>query len=456
MHRHHYLYRHAYQDRCERPRLQLILTILGFVACIATFGAAHAAVEECQADGKWINLNHGGMTANLSAVVRCTRDGKPTREIPYLNGKMHGTQKRFGMSGSADQTVHTEYREGKRDGLQRTFDANGRLISEITYANDRELGLTRHFHANGTLKREIDVAQPDQNSIAHDYDDQGRLENVTCGRQVSVPAGRGTCRYRDHNGLLETYWPNGRLKTRAEFKAGLMDGVSERFERDGTPERHEEMRAGYVHGTARALGAEGRVQQEAQFREGVRHGSLKVFHESGKLLEEFVFDEGELMQERTYFLNGELRAETRRTNDRLQARGFWDNGKLRYEATFLIPESQRARSRPSPSTTFAPSRVSRNRDSRYNDWGAVRGNWSDRLPRDGLEKSFHENGNPAAEVTYLQGKREGSARAWHENGRLALELTYAAERITARKEFDENGNLIKDEEYLEDGSRRRR
>lgn len=455
MHRHHRRDRSAYRVLCAQPWVALLKLALGLAASV-TLGVAHAAVEECQADGKWINLNHGGMTANLTAVVRCTREGKPTREIPYVNGKVHGTQKRFGMSGSADQTVQTEYRDGKRDGVQRTFDPSGRLVSEITFANDRELGLTRHFHPNGKLKREIDVAQPDQGSITHDYDDQGRLENVTCGRQVTSPAGRGTCRYRDHSGVLETYWPDGKLKTRAQFKAGLIDGVFERFERDGTPERREEMRAGYVHGTARALGAEGRVLQEAQYRDGVRHGPAKVFHESGKLLEELTFEEGELVQERTYFLNGETRAETRRVSDRVHARGFWDNGKLRYEATFLIPESQRARSRPSPSTTFNPIRMSRERDARYNEWGAVRANWSDRLPPDGVEKSFHENGNPAVEITYRHGKRDGLARAWHPNGKLAVELTYVAERITARKEFDENGTLIKDEEYLEDGSRRRR
>ncbi len=197
---------------CTHPaRRSLRRSLLVLIAIAGTGAAAPAAwaqVEQCEADGKWINLNHGGMTANLTGVVRCTRDGKPTREIPYVNGKVHGVQKRFGGMGSSGQVVHAEYREGKRNGIQRTFDAEGRLVSEITFADDRESGPSRHFHANGKVKRETMVAAPDQLSLTHDYDEQGRLEGVTCGRQVTSPAGRGTCRYRDYNGVLETFWPS--------------------------------------------------------------------------------------------------------------------------------------------------------------------------------------------------------------------------------------------------------
>ncbi len=433
-------------------RSLLVLIVLAGTG--AATPAAWAQVEQCEANGKSINLNHGGMTANLTGVVRCAREGKPTREIPYVNGKVHGVQKRFGGMGSSGQVVHAEYREGKRNGIQRTFDAEGRLVSEITFADDRESGPSRHFHANGKVKRETMVAAPDQLSLTHDYDEQGRLEGVTCGRQVTSPAGRGTCRYRDYNGVLETFWPGGTVKTRAQFKAGLMDGAFERFDKDGAPLLREEMRAGYVHGTARALGAAGRVMQEAQFNEGIRHGALKVFHESGQLLEELAFDQGELMRERTYYLNGELRADTQRNNDQVHARGYWDNGKLRFEATLLTPGARG--SRPNPSTTFAPLQIGRDRDRRYNEWGAVHGHWPRSMHVDGLEKYFYENGSPASEVIYRDGRRDGQARAWHENGKLSAEAVYVAGRITVRREFDENGVLIKEEEVLEDGSRRRR
>ncbi len=433
-------------------RSLLVLIVLAGTG--AATPAAWAQVEQCEANGKSINLNHGGMTANLTGVVRCAREGKPTREIPYVNGKVHGVQKRFGGMGSSDQVVHTEYREGKRNGIQRTFDAKGQIVSEISFSDDRESGLSRTFHANGKVKRETLVAANDQQSLTHDYDEQGRLEGVRCGRQVTGPAGRGTCRYRDYSGVLETFWPGGAVRTRAQFKAGLMDGTFERFDRNGAPQHREEMQAGYVHGTARALGAEGRVLQEAQFNEGVRHGMLKVFHETGKLIEELTFDQGELMRERTYYLNGELRADTQRGNERVQARGYWDNGKLRFEGSFLAPGARD--SRPNRNTTFTPLQIERDRDRRYNEWGAVYGHWPRNMRGDGVEKYFYENGGPASEVILKEGRREGLARAWHENGKLSAEAVYAGGRITVRREFDENGVLIKEEEVLEDGSRRRR
>lgn len=443
---------HARQTR-HTSRRRIASLALG-VCAIAMTVPASAQVEQCQVDGKWINLNHGGMTANLTGVVQCTRDGKPTREIPYANGKVHGVQKRFGGFGSAGQVVHTEYSEGKRNGVQRTFDADGRLLSEITYTNDRELGLSRYYHANGKIKRETDIAPRDQESLTHEYDDQGRLESITCGRQVTSPAGRGTCRYRDHSGVVETYYPGGGMRSRGQFKNGLLEGVHERFDRAGALQQREEMRGGVVHGIVRVVNPAGRILQEARYQEGLRHGPLKVFHETGTLLEELIFEQGDLVRERTFFLNGEPRGDTLRSDDRIQARGFWDNGKPRLEATFVVPDQQR--SRPNPSTTFVPLRIDSDGADRFNEWGAVHGNWPRTMRQEGTEKRFHENGTAASEVTYRDGRREGRARAWHDNGQLAVELSYVAGRVTARKEFDERGALVKDEEYLEDGSRRRR
>ena len=53
-------------------------------------------------------------------------------------------------------------------------------------------------------------------------------------------------------------------------------------------------------------------------------------------------------------------------------------------------------------------------------------------------------------------------KTFHDNGQTAVEETYsplderARTRLVARKQWDEGGKLLADDEILEDGSRKRR
>jgi antitoxin component YwqK of YwqJK toxin-antitoxin module len=442
--------------RPQHYRLILRLAARGALSGILLLAAsaARAQPEQCSVDGRWINLNHGGMLKDLTGLIRCTRDGKTTREIPYLNGKVHGVQRVFGRFSNPEHVIETEYRDGKRNGIERTLEPSGRLVSEVNYLDDRERGVARHYYPSGKLQRESDVADDERATITHKYDEAGRLAEVTCGRQSVGPIGRGACRYRNHNGVVETFWPSGAVRDRSPLMQGLIDGTFERRSPEGLPQRREDMKAGILHGKAITFYSDGKPEQEAEFRDGVRHGSHRLFHSNGVLLEELVFEQGALVRERTHYLNGELRADTERDQDRVRARGFWDNGKPRYEATYHDP--RRAPARPEVSSFFNTLCVERNLDQRYNEWGALRWNWPHGLKRNGMEKLFFEDGTPAAETTFRDGRREGPHRRWHANGKLAVEAVYAADRVTAMKEYDETGRLVRDEEYLEDGSRKRR
>ncbi len=226
-------------------------SMISVTFALVALGAGRAwGVEDCGADGRHVNLNHGGMTEHLTGVVRCVdRDsGKPAREIPYVRGKVHGTEKIFGLVRLDATTVHTEYREGRKHGSRKVFDPEGRLVSETTFIDDRELGLSRDFHPNGKIRREVYRTAENATTLVVEYDAEGRVAHLSCGTTVSMPIGRGERRYRRETGAVRTFFPDGRPREILSFADGLLDGKTETYAADGKLVRREELRGGKLHG----------------------------------------------------------------------------------------------------------------------------------------------------------------------------------------------------------------
>lgn len=413
------------------------------------------AVEQCNVDGRWINLNHGGMLANLTGKVMCVNDGKPTREIPYVNGKVHGTERRLGGMGASGKIVETEYREGKRNGVMRTLDAaTNRVESEVSYRDDREFGKARYFHPSGKLRREVDRTETDLTTLAREFDEEGRLTRMSCGSSTSMPIGRGECRNPGFSGVLRTFNPDGSPREVLPMKDGLIDGVAETFGRGGAIARRETMAGGVLHGIAQLFAENGAVLEEASFERGIPHGPARRFYDRDRVALEWRVQQGVFVAEIARWQNGELRAETTRSEGRVDAKGYHDNGKLRFTGAFAeSPEVMRPWRDSSRMTVYATPRL---RDlQRQTDWGAS-ALWTTRLRPIDTHKTFYENGKPESEENFANGRRDGLRRVWDAKGTLRLETRYANDKRVAEKEWDDAGKLVSDDEFFDDGSRKRR
>ena len=61
----------------------------------------------------------------------------------------------------------------------------------------------------------------------------------------------------------------------------------------------------------------------------------------------------------------------------------------------------------------------------------------------GLSTSWHENGQKAEEATFKDGTGRGTR--WYENGQKRGEATFKDGEMISEKEWDKDGNLIKEE-----------
>lgn len=409
--------------------------ILKSLAILLIIRAAFA-VEECSVNGKWINLSHGGMTENLNGVVRCTEDSKLVREVPYVKGKVHGIEKLIDR-GLENKTTHTEYRQGVRHGVKKVFNSQSQLESETQYQNDRELGWSRYYYPDGKVRRAVNRAEDDAKSFVLEYNKEGQVREVSCGTQVSMAIGRGTCRYADRSEELRTYFENNKLHEILPFKDGFLHGRAETYNAAGELLRREEFMQGKLHGVSE-LYRRGKLEHQASFVKGILHGAQKKFHASGSLIEELLWQEGLLRHEKIYYQNGELKSETLREKNQVLSKLYWDNGKLRYiggssekKPPAVLPEMH----------IFSPGRSTRL-------WGE--------LVKQGLHQVFYEQGQLQSESTYREDKREGKYKEYWYNGILRIDAEYKNDVLTQQKEYDKSGKLLSDEDYYEDGSRKKK
>jgi hypothetical protein len=100
-------------------------------------------------------------------------------------------------------------KDGLRNGITKNYDNRGRLISTAEYINDKNEGWLINYNSeNGKIAIKAHYKDDKQDGQVLQYYREGMLF-----RESLYIKGRV-------NGVIKTYWPNGRLKAENSFKMG--------------------------------------------------------------------------------------------------------------------------------------------------------------------------------------------------------------------------------------------
>ncbi len=80
------------------------------------------------------------------------RDGALILELPYVNNMREGTSKKY-YTGGTVLAQTTEYKNDRMNGLQTKYRGNGNLMSEQRYENDFPCNELREYLENKSLKK---------------------------------------------------------------------------------------------------------------------------------------------------------------------------------------------------------------------------------------------------------------------------------------------------------------
>ena len=76
--------------------------------------------------------------------------------------------------------------------------------------------------------------------------------------------------------------------------------------------------------------------------------------------------------------------------------------------------------------------------------------------RHGLHERFLPDGGALLRESYVEGDLQGRRQSWFENGKPEEDSQWEKGHVTARKRWEPDGGLVEDEEFYEDGSRKKK
>jgi antitoxin component YwqK of YwqJK toxin-antitoxin module len=365
-------------------------------------GAAHAAVLDCELNGRRVNPSDGGSTAGKTGLMRCKhRDsGELQREQQLQNGVFMGLA-RFYEKGKLARE-HILNAAGNIHGLAREFAPNGRVLREAVYDDGQERGLVRSFHPGGQLRRATFYPTIGTDRAFAEFTERGQLSALRCGETpMLAPAvdDAKLCGFIGGPSQVELFDARGVLRSRLSFAMGKRVR-SQSFYDNGKPAVQDETIGNQR--IERQFSSEGVKRRETAWllleRSAVKQREQE-FSEKGTLIRDQRWNSaGVPIGDDSYYLNGQPRARS----------AFSGSGEARtVEITEFYDTGQRA----------AQGRFK----------AAVRGR---QVPI-------------------------GTHRRFNESGVLLAESTFDAKgRVTRERSWDASGEPLADDEVFEDGSRK--
>ncbi len=375
-------------DRARRCATQIAA---GALCCLFT-AIAQAQLQNCELDGKPVNLDNGSTTAGLTGLIRCRErdNGRLTREKEIRNGAFIGVERFFEGNGARrERTVNAR---GNTDGWARNYGANGNLLQESFHRDGTRVGLLRACHPDGRIKTLSHADDAGREQARVEFTARGLLAEFRCGPVPLIEGDAQRCGFGGTPAQTDTFREDGSKAAQLRYEAGrLVAGTW--YERDGSIGRSELTQGNErIQRTHYANGAVRREQVSDLARR--ERTAEREFSDTGTRLSEVSWHEGARASEARWYQNGQPRERITwvlEGNRRVgQAEHFNDAG----VRTFSGSRDERGR----------PLGVHRNYDAR----GILR-----------LEQTFDDSGRP-----------------------------------NRRREFDESGRLSADDEVFADGSRK--
>lgn len=363
------------------------------------------AVLDCDIDGVSVNPGNGNTTKDKTGIMRCRdRDsGQLQREQELRRGNFVGLV-RFYKDGRLEKEFSVN-EQGNRDGPGREFSTvTGKVIREDISRNGSTIGLSRSFYPDGQPKRLSLRNEAGRELAVVEYTARGQLRELRCADKPLL--GKETnetelCGFglRGKSVTSALYGEKGELRTRLTHLEGARM-ASEGYWDNGKLRSQEEIGTdgGQIE---RSFAPDGIKRQEIRWVKidrGRQKELEQEFHESGSLVRERRWQLGELVSEKTFYLNGQPRSDIRHVKREGTAatdvKEFHDNGKLAFQGAYLLD----------------------NRSSQ---------------------------------------RAIGEHRRYDSNARLRQVRSYDGKgRLTREQELSESGQITRDDEVFEDGSRK--
>lgn len=228
-----------------------------------------------------------------------------------------------------------EYKKGKKNGLKNTY-IEGEKIAE-TYLDDVKQGPTTYYYPEGTVKKVIPFAGGLENGISREFDQQGNIITIIEYKRGFMVSKEYVNR-RDKNGFMHgkwvTFWENGNIHTEGTYREDRKNGYFREYTPDGKLFRIFKFVNGELQEDAEEIAKideradyypNGKVKTLAQYKNNLPDGLWREYAADGGLEKSLLYKKGVIVGKGI-------------TDDAGLRQGpwvlFYDDGKLRAEGKY--------------------------------------------------------------------------------------------------------------------------
>ncbi len=291
----------------------------------------------------------------------------------------------------------TRTKDGKKDGLQETFDGKGKLMRRESWKNGYEDGEFLYNDYAGRIgERKSYLYVPDSGRSFL----EGKLEHYV-NDQLDR---RATYRLGKLHGTQEEFYNDGTLKERTEFWNGLKSGEESR----------------YFNNRQLSFTGKNKVIFAKDNYISVKEGEWKFYLQNGRMSARYTYKNGKkegLCFE--YFPDGGVRMEAVYKSDKIHGKAIYrsENGGVQSEFT-----------------VYEDTVIDGKRKVQVLD--------GDRL-------QYHPNGKLKSKESYLMGVKTGVWETYQESGLLYSRVEYKDDCKTGKEQwFDKEGQLTTEVSYI--------
>jgi uncharacterized protein len=341
------------------------------------------------------------------------RAGKLREERNYVQGEQRGPYVEYFENGQVRERGTLDG-DGRRHGLFERFFENGSPEESQAWVHGQREGLSKEWHRNGKLRREQAFKNDQEHGLGRSFHETGQLAEVTCFQNGESQRGTGVCTGKTGTEVVTRFSPDGKPVETTVVRDGKRNGEYQVF-RDGQLTLSQSWVDDRLDGLEKRFKT-GTLQQQISWKAGKRHGPETVWFDDGKVSEERLWKDGVQTSLTTYWMNAKKKHAELLEGALWRMSDWYDNGQLSSEAFVADGYGRR---------------------------------------REGVSKTWAENGTLLTESTFKGGQRHGPTRRFFDQtGKLESEETWVVDVRVSLKVWDEQGVLTKDVGLNPDGSRK--
>ena len=176
------------------------------------------------------------------------------------------------LSGSiiAQNTVNQVDAQGRKQGFWTKKTADGKLLYQATFKDDKPVGEMKRFHPNGKIKAVLNFVEGSELSDAKLFDEAG---NLVAQGKYSGQKKTGEWNYYKENKIVLT----------ENFQDGLKNGLSKSWFKTGELLEELTWKDDKLNGVYRSYFQNGKVFMECNYSQGKLNGPFKTRFEDGTL-----------------------------------------------------------------------------------------------------------------------------------------------------------------------------